>query len=99
MRFQSSPLETALLSALVLPHLVSAISLDCTKAVVNDKVYDLRALGGPRSTIHSLEHGGGTSFTKSVYTIDICKALRPAKDEKNKEHRCPTGTRGMSPAE
>lgn len=91
MRFPQSPVDAAMLTTLLFPLLVAANNLDCERIVASKKAFNLKALGGPRSVMHSVDHGGA-SFTNTTYTIDICQPLKP-KSDKSAE-RCPVGTTG-----
>ncbi|APA15970.1 hypothetical protein sscle_16g107400 [Sclerotinia sclerotiorum 1980 UF-70] len=91
MRLHYLPAEAAVLSTLLFPLLSSALgNLDCKNIVVDGKHFDLGALGGPRSALHSVEDyvGEARGWTNTTYTIDICQAI-----VKKGFHECPGGTR------
>ncbi|QSZ28653.1 hypothetical protein DSL72_003152 [Monilinia vaccinii-corymbosi] len=86
------PTEAAFLSALLFPLLSAALgNLDCKNIVVDGKPFNLGALGGPRSALHSIEDYIGDEakgWTNTTYTVDICQAL-----VKKGFNECPSGTR------
>lgn len=86
------PVGAAILSIVLLPFLAAAsIGLDCKELIRDDIHFDLSALGGPRSVIRNVDHGG-VSSTNTTYTIDVCRHLGKVKKV---EKQCPNGTRGM----
>lgn len=92
MRLHNLPTETAFLSTLLFPLLSSALgNLDCTNIVVDKKPFNLEALGGPRSALHSVEDyvGEAKGWTNTTYTIDLCNPI-----VKKGFYECPGGTRG-----
>ncbi|TGO37603.1 hypothetical protein BHYA_0093g00290 [Botrytis hyacinthi] len=91
MRLHNLPTETAFLSSLLFPLLSSALgNLDCTNIVVDKKSFNLEALGGPRSALHSVEDyvGEAKGWTNTTYTIDLCNPI-----VKKGFYECPGGTR------
>lgn len=89
---RSQPFHFNLPSALLLlPALVSAVTLDCKHLRVDGQSFDLSELGGPRSV--SLIEDTPPSLTNTTFTIDICNPLQRTKGVA-KEDECPSGTRG-----
>jgi len=90
MRFSQRPVDAAILTTLILPFLTAAINLDCTHIRADKVSWDLSALGGPKSVLHS--DVDGASRENITYTIDICKPLK--RDDKVPElEKCPGNTR------
>ncbi|TKA71873.1 hypothetical protein B0A49_04521 [Cryomyces minteri] len=75
---------------LTLPSLISAISLDCSKILVDGQSFNLKALGGPHS-VHWIRETP-PSLSNTTFTIDICQPLKRTKDVP-KSNECPGGTR------
>ncbi len=91
MQLPRSPADAAILSAVLFPFFVMASGgIDCTKVVIDrDHHWDLSALKGPKSVMHSEDLDA--SWRNTTYTIDICRALV----KKEKANSCPNGTRGL----
>ena len=88
------PADTALLSVFLLPYLAAAsIGFDCSTLIRDGVEFNLKALEGPRSVVHNIDHDG-ISSTNTTYTIDICRHLGKAKNVP-KERQCPNGSRGI----
>lgn len=86
----SFSLSTALL---LLPALVSAVTLDCKHLRIDGQSFDFSELGGPHS-VHLIEDTP-PSITNTTFTLDICNPLQRTKGVP-KENECPSGTRGTS---
>ncbi|OBT42873.1 hypothetical protein VE00_07544 [Pseudogymnoascus sp. WSF 3629] len=79
------------LLSLLLPLSVAALgTIDCSKMLADKHNFDLSALDGPHSVMHSVEQP--PSFLNTTYTVNICRPLVPDGDVK-KEERCPGPTR------
>jgi hypothetical protein len=87
-------LTMPVLLSLLLPLSVAALgTIDCSKMLADKHNFDLSALDGPHSVMHSVEQP--PSFLNTTYTVNICRPLVPDGDVK-KEERCPGPTRGSS---
>ncbi|KAL1302726.1 hypothetical protein AAFC00_003080 [Neodothiora populina] len=75
---------------LLLPALVSAVTLDCKHIRVDGQSFDLSELGGPRSV--SLIEETPPSLTNTTFTVDICNPLQRTKGVP-KADECAGGTR------
>ena len=75
---------------LLLPTAISAITLDCSKILVDEQPFNLKKLGGPKTVHH--ERWAKPSIENTTFTLDICNPLK--KDDKlKKDENCPHGTR------
>jgi hypothetical protein len=90
MRLPPSPAHAAILSSFLLPFLASANTLNCEHVLADKTDWTFKALGGPKSVLHSIENTA--SWTNVTYTIDLCTALK-RKDEVPDDQKCPGGTR------
>ena len=87
------PADALMLSTFLLPFLASATgTLNCAHLRKDGISFDLSKLGGARSVVQSVDHGG-VSTTNTSYTIDICRALGKVNDLPA-DKQCPNGTRG-----
>ncbi|KAH8599508.1 autophagy-related protein 27-domain-containing protein [Bisporella sp. PMI_857] len=85
-------LRPRVLSTFLLPFLAAASgSLDCAHLRKDNIGFDLSKLGGARSVVHNVDHGG-ISSTNTTYTIDICRPLGKVKNVPS-DRQCPNGTR------
>ncbi|KFY26408.1 hypothetical protein V493_04109 [Pseudogymnoascus sp. VKM F-4281 (FW-2241)] len=79
------------LASLLFPLYAAALgTIDCSKILADKHNFDLSALDGPHSVMHSVEQP--PSFLNTTYTINICRPLVPDSNVK-KEERCPGPTR------
>ncbi|KFY48071.1 hypothetical protein V495_01640 [Pseudogymnoascus sp. VKM F-4514 (FW-929)] len=79
------------LLSLLFPLSVAALgTIDCSKMLADKHNFDLSALDGPHSVMHSVDQP--PSMLNTTYTINICRPLVPDSGVK-KEERCPGPTR------
>jgi hypothetical protein len=90
MRFSQCPVDAAILTTLIFPCLTAAINLDCGNARADSESWNLKALGGPKSVLNSVDVG--QSWENTTYTIDICAPLK-RDDKVPEEEKCPGSTR------
>ncbi|KAM3067343.1 type II membrane protein [Clarireedia jacksonii] len=92
MRLAHIQTEAAILATILFPLLGTASgNFDCKNIVIDGRTFNLGALDGPHSVLHSVEDyvgEEGKGWTNTTYTIDICKAI-----VKKGFHQCPGGTR------
>lgn len=83
------------LASLLFPLYAAALgTIDCSKMLADKHNFDLSALDGPHSVMHSVEQP--PSWLNTTYTINICRPLVPDSNVK-KDERCPGPTRGLFP--
>lgn len=83
------PLRSAL-PYMLLPAIVSGITLDCENIRAGGQSFNLKKLGGPK-TVHDVAWES-PSIQNTTFTIDLCAPLERDADAK-KGDDCPTGTR------
>ena len=76
---------------LLVPSLVTAISLDCSDVRDDGVSFNFKALEGPHSLYRIKEHPNG--IINTTFTIDICRFLQKQKGVP-KEEDCPNNSRG-----
>ena len=89
---QYSPLARLSL-LLLLPSFINAITLDCSKIVVDKKKFNLKELDNPY-TLYKVEKHFPT-VSNTTFTVNICRNLKKTKGAAEDED-CPNGTRGIS---
>ncbi len=94
MRLPPRPAHAAILSSFLLPFFASANTLDCEHVRADNTDWIFKALGGPKSVLHSIENTA--SWTNVTYTIDLCTALKRKNDVPD-DQKCPGGTRCKLP--
>lgn len=83
--------ELGFFNLLLLPNVVSSLTLDCGHVRAGGQSFNFKSLGGPRSTYH--EDPTPPTTTNTTYTIDLCAQLQVV-DGLKREQQCPRGTRG-----
>lgn len=69
----------------------AAINLDCARARADGKTFDLWALRGPKTVIHTTDDVY-PSYVETAFTINICEPLEKTGP---KDEDCPNGSQGM----
>ena len=90
MRLRRSSLGPISFLVTLIPS-TAAINLDCARARADGLTFDLSALGGPKTVIHTTGDVS-PSYVETAFTIDICQ---PLKKTGPKGEDCPNGSRGM----
>jgi hypothetical protein len=85
------PATAAIISTILFPFLASAMNLDCERILTDKTHWDLSKLGGPKSTLYSVDEEA--SWRNTTYTIDLCRPLKRV-DKVDDAYQCPSGTRG-----
>ena len=78
-------------SVLLLPDIVSSITLNCEHVRVGKQSFNFKSLGGPHS-VHHVQHTP-PSIENTTYTIDLCSGLSKVKGMPD-EDQCPDNARG-----
>ena len=71
-----------LISAVGLPSLVSAVSIDCKKIVADETTFNINPLAGEHSVSHTRDSGVEGHTTNNTYTFNLCAPLRLSRDSK-----------------
>ncbi|KAI9874019.1 MAG: hypothetical protein M1830_010293 [Pleopsidium flavum] len=71
---------------LLLPHLSSAVSIDCKHVLVDGVSFDISALDGPHSVVWSRQHP--PSIVNTTFTVDVCKPLKRTKGVPKDDEFC-----------
>ncbi|KAL8794187.1 MAG: hypothetical protein Q9195_003255 [Heterodermia aff. obscurata] len=88
MRLRRSSLGPTSFLVTLLPF-TTAINLDCERARADGQTFDLSALGGPKTVIHTTGDVH-PSYVETAFTVDICQ---PLKKTGPKGEDCPNGSR------
>ncbi|KAI9660575.1 MAG: hypothetical protein M1821_009927 [Bathelium mastoideum] len=82
--------QLGFLHILLLPDLVSSVTLDCTHVRAGKQSFNFESLKGPHSVHHVVETP--PTIKNTTYTIDLCAGLKLLKDTPNKD-QCPDNAR------